>query len=217
MHPASLILVIFVLCNVNAIGNLRLRVDRKQQTTTVGQVENLRLINADTDQPIFNLTNNLVINLYELNTANFNIQATTIGSSGIVGSIRFAYNGNIRFRTDSAIPFSMCPTVGRRDYLTCTSLVIGNHTVKATPYANANATGTIGIPYQVSFQIVNVPPTLAPTKAPTTAPTKAPTTAPTNAPTNAPTKAPTNAPTKAPSAAPVTSAPISSCRIPKVR
>jgi hypothetical protein len=217
MHRATLLVGILALYHVDAIRGTRRNADRKLQTmTTVGQVENLRLINSDIDQAILNLTDNSVINLYSQSTANFNIQATTIFNSGIVGSVRFAFNGNTRFRTDSATPFSMCATNGGRDYLTCKGLGIGNHTVKATPYSNANATGAIGIPFQVTFRIVSIPPTTVPTKAPTNAPTKTPTAAPTTAPTKAPTAAPTKAPTAAPTNAP-TSAPVLLCQVPQVR
>ena len=143
----------------------------RQQQTTVGQVENLRLINADTNLPILNITNNLVINLYNLNTNNFGIQATVAANSGTVGSIRFAYNDIPRYRTDSVTPFSLCPTTGGRNYQTCPVLGIGNHRVTATPYSNANASGTIGLPYQVTFQIIYVATTPAPiTSNPTLAP-----------------------------------------------
>jgi hypothetical protein len=201
--------VLLLSSSIEAAGGIRRPVNRQlQTTTTVGQLENLRLINADTDQPILNLTNNLVINLYSMNTSNFSIQATTtINNDTVVGSIRFAYNGNSRFRTDSVSPFSMCPTAGGRDYQTCTVLNLGVHNVTATPFANANATGMVGIPYQVTFQIVNVSPTPAPNVVRTSEPTREPTISPTNAPTVVQTSVPTNAPIVAPMTVP-TSAPI---------
>jgi hypothetical protein len=201
--------VLLLSSSIEAAGGIRRPVHRQlQTTTTVGQVENLRFVNADTDKPILNLTNNLVINLYSLNTSNFSIQATTtINSDAVVGSIRFAYNGNSRFRTDSVSPFSMCPTAGGRDYQTCTVLSLGVHNVTATPFENANATGMVGIPYQVTFQIVNVSPTPAPNVVRTSEPTRAPIISPTNAPivvqTTVPTKVPIVAPMTVPTSAPI--------------
>jgi hypothetical protein len=127
---------------------------RLQSTNTVGQIQNLILIDADTDLPLLNLTNGTIINILSQPTSRFNVQATTF--HGGVGSVRFGYNGNSRFRTETGQPFSFCgdrQPVG--NYMPCQLLVAGQHTITATPFSNRSGTGIAGTPYQVTFQITN--------------------------------------------------------------
>jgi hypothetical protein len=182
------------------IGRSRLYDTTGRKLQTLGRVEQLVLINAITDLPIANLTNNVVINVATLPTSSFNIQATT---NGVVGSIRFGYNSNMNYQVESGQPFSFCGDKGG-NYKICSVLTIGRHVVTATPFSNASATGLAGTTFQVTFNITNITSTMAPTKAPQ-APTKVPTKAPTNLPTIAPTEAPTKAPTKSPTKAPTNS------------
>jgi hypothetical protein len=169
-----------------------------RELQAVGRVDDLQLINAITNQPIMSLSNGTVINIKEQATSNFNIQAVT--SNGIVGSLRFAYNGQPNYRTEKDQPFAFCgdgPWAG--NYYVCTALTIGRHTVTATPFSNVGANGTEGTPFQVTFTITNVTsqaPTNSPTKEPTNTPTMPPTQSPVGAPTGDPTEAPSNSPTK---------------------
>jgi hypothetical protein len=185
----------------------------------LGQVQNLVLIDANTDTPIFSLTNGMVINTAALSTTNFNIQAIT--TSGTVGSVRFSYNGQTNYKTEVNPPYAFCgdgPSVG--NYKPCAVLVAGQHTVTATPFSGSKANGDQGVSLQVTFTITNAIPTKAPMKSPTKSPVKAPMKSPTKSPaktpTNAPVPAPTPAPVPAPKSAPVTS-PTSSCNIAQVR
>jgi hypothetical protein len=187
MHGVLLTIALFYVSalwvvTAHPTGPSGLRHATLRNLQVVGRVENLRLINAVTDQPILNLTNGMIINVAAQATSNFNIQAVT--TDGTVGSVRFRYNAQANYRTEKDQPFAFCgdgQPVG--NYYTCSILTTGQHNVTATPFFSAGATGMAGTPFQVSFTIINVAslaPTMAPTQAPTQAPTKAPSQAPTS-------------------------------------
>ena len=161
---------------------------------SLGQVDRLVLINADTDMPIMDLINGTVINVATMSTTNFNIQATLVANSGSVGSIKFGYNTRPNFRTEASAPYAFCGDWSPSgNYHTCTNLVTSAlpHVVSATPYSGSTASGTKGLTKTVSFLIIDQPPTVAPTKMPSVAPTFASmTTAPTNQPSLQPIVAP---------------------------
>jgi hypothetical protein len=195
------------------LGSLRCTLAQYQRlraldTTAVGQIEGLYLINADTDRPIQVLRNGSLIITTNLGTSNFSIEAR--GTNGTVGSVQFGYNNISNFRVEKDAPFAFCGNSGD-NFIACSVLVQGEHTIKATPFYNQTARRPAGTPFQVTFTIVDTTsvPTDTPTKAPTTwSPTKTPTSgAPT---TFLSTKAPTKAPTSRPTYAPV------SCSIPRV-
>ena len=157
---------------------------------SVGQVDQFILYNAQTDQPLLTLTDGMVVNIATLNANTFNIVATTV--NGVVGSVKFGYNGNANARIESLPPYSLCGD-SNANYEVCTYLVVGSHTITATSYSGTKAGGTIGSVKTLTFQIVNnnnntpTPPVKSPTKAPTTPPIKSPTKAPTTPPVISPT------------------------------
>jgi CubicO group peptidase (beta-lactamase class C family) len=112
-------------------------------------VSALRLINANTDQPILTMTDGMTITLGNLPTRNLNVQAVT--SPSTVGSVRFALDGNTNYRTETDAPYALAgDDLG--DYRSWTPSV-GSHTVKATPYSGADATGVTGTPLTVKFTV----------------------------------------------------------------
>jgi hypothetical protein len=196
-----------------------------RQLQTLGQIDQFRLVHSDTDIAVYNITNGTVINIATEGTANFNIEVTTM--NGSVGSILFGHNNLVTYRSEAGTPLAFCGDGNPRgNFYQCTRLIVGTHSITATPYSGNRANGTMGDMKRIQFTIINQPviqptkaPTKAPTKSPTNAPTKSPTNAPTKSPTNAPTKSPTNAPTKSPSKAPTripTMSPIVDCNIPQV-
>jgi hypothetical protein len=210
---------------VRNIGNFQdvgvtgsFRGNRELQTTTVGQIADLLLINADTDRSIRRIIDGMVINLTAMGTTNFNIQATVTTTTGAVGSVRFGYNTTTEHMTQSTPPYSFCGNTGM-DYRSCPVLSkIGVHTITATTYSGKRATGTIGLEKKVSFRFAGTnanptTPALPPVLRPTTAITKAPTNAPVPVPALPPVLRPTTAITNAPTKAPV---PVKSCNIPRV-
>ena len=203
---------------------------RSLQTVVVGKVDKLILYNAYTDQPIFILSDGMVVNTATLNASSFNVVATTV--DGTVGSIKFGYNGNDNKKMEGTAPYAFCGNSGA-DFYVCPCLVVGQHNLTVTTYAGKKLTGTIGSVETLSFRIVDTQPTIPPTMAPLAPlPTMPPTIArlapvPTMPPTIAtlapvttmlPTIAPlAPVPTKNPLIAPIAAPTVTvSCNIPKV-
>ncbi len=120
-------------------------------------VTGLALYDATTDQPVpgYNpIPNGATLDLATL-PADITIVAVTNPPTG--GSVRFAYDGNANYRTESVAPFSISgDTAG--DLAPWTgNPATGAHTLTATPYAGAGATGTAGTPVTISFTATNTP------------------------------------------------------------
>jgi hypothetical protein len=116
--------------------------------TGTGAVTSFTLVNAQTDADIGPLPSGAVLDLSTLPSA-LNVRANTSGS---VGSVRFALDGNPNFRTESAAPYALAgDTAG--DYWPWTPSV-GSHGLTATPWSGAGATGTAGTARTVTFTVV---------------------------------------------------------------
>jgi hypothetical protein len=117
-------------------------------------VTSFTLINADTDQPIagYNpLPNGTTLNLATLPTRNLNLVANT--SPSIVGSVRFAVDGNSNFRTESDAPYTLAGDANG-DYAAWT-LALGSHVVTATPFSSSGGGGTAGTSLSRQFTIID--------------------------------------------------------------
>jgi CubicO group peptidase (beta-lactamase class C family) len=113
---------------------------------TPPKVTALTLVNADTDQPIVTMTSGMTITLANLPTRNLNVRAVT--SPPIVGSVRFALDGNSNYRTETGAPYALAGDDGG-NYRAWTP-ALGAHTLKATPYSG---TGTAGTSLTVGFTV----------------------------------------------------------------
>ncbi|HEX7900037.1 MAG TPA: DUF5060 domain-containing protein [Planctomycetota bacterium] len=119
-------------------------------------VASLTLVNADTDTDIGPLTPGQTLNLATL--PNLSVRANTSGAS-----VRFGYDANPSYRVESAAPFAIeGDTAGNYNPWTPST---GGHTITATAYSGAGATGSAGTPLSVSFTVVddasNAPPAVA--------------------------------------------------------
>ena len=117
-------------------------------------VTSFTLINADSDQPIAgyeSIADGANLNLAMLPTRNLNIRANTTPAS--VGSVRFALDENANFRTDNAAPYALGGDNGT-DYLPWTPSV-ANHSLTATPFSGADATGMAGVARTLSFKVID--------------------------------------------------------------
>ena len=108
------------------------------------------LIDADLDVDIGPLQNGDTLNLSTLPTRHLNVRANT--SPSPVGSVRFALDANGNYRTENTLAYSLAGDTGG-NYVAWTPSV-GSHTLAATPYTGANATGTVGTPLTVTFTVV---------------------------------------------------------------
>jgi hypothetical protein len=82
------------------------------------------------------------LNLATLPTQNVNIRANT--SPATVGSVRFALDGNASYSTDNASPYVLPWTP-----------LVGSHSVTATPFAGADASGIAGTAQTLSFKVID--------------------------------------------------------------
>ncbi|WOO40862.1 DUF5060 domain-containing protein [Rubellicoccus peritrichatus] len=118
------------------------------------EVTSLTLINADTDLPIAAhspLLDGASLDLNTLPTRNLNIQANT--SPTAVGSVRFGYDGNANYRTESTAPYAFeGDNAGNYEPWTPT---VGSHSVTATPYTAANGGGSAGAPLTINFTVTD--------------------------------------------------------------
>lgn len=156
------LVVMFLALHIDGLNTSRvfdrqqLCINQRCMHMVIGQVMELRLINADTDLPIVTLLDGMIVNIAIQNTTNFNIEAVT--DAGIVGSIQFTYNGLDNFRIESERPFALCgdgSPVG--NYRRCKNLVVGQHTVTATAYSGVGLTGTVGNTVTVTFTFISEP------------------------------------------------------------
>lgn len=124
---------------------------------TTQSLTSFTLINADTDKEIATLSNGYVIDFAKIGTSRLSIKANT--APGVVGSVRFALDGNSNFRTESGLPYTINGDAVT-DFFAWTPSV-GVHTLTGTPYSSINASGTKGTSLTLNFTVVNgtsVPP-----------------------------------------------------------
>lgn len=114
-------------------------------------VTSLTLINADTDADLQTLTTGTTLNLATLPTRNLNVRATTTPAA--VGSVRFGYDGNGSFRVENVGPYALAGD-SSGDYAPWTPSV-GNHSLGATPFSGAGATGAAGASKTITFSVVD--------------------------------------------------------------
>ena len=123
-------------------------------------VTSLTLFNADTDLPIAGydpLPSGAVLNLATLPTKNLNIRANT--NPATVGSVRFAYDGNVNYHLEGLAPYAIggdngLTASGTPNYNAWTPAV-GSHTLTVTPYTNGGGGGTAGTALTVAFTVTN--------------------------------------------------------------
>jgi hypothetical protein len=122
------------------------------KTAPAGQaVIGFTLVNADTNADIGSLSDGTTLNLATLPTRNLNVRANT--SPATVGSVRFGYDANSNYTTESVAPYAF-EGDSSGDYNPWTPTV-GSHTITATPYTGASAGGTAGTPLTVSFTVTD--------------------------------------------------------------
>jgi len=156
-------------------------------------VSSLTLIDADTDQPIAGfdpLNSGATLNLGTMPTRNWNLRANT--QPGTVGSVRFGYDGNAAYRTESAAPYALEGDSGG-NYNPWTPSV-GSHSTTGTPYDSAGGAGAAGTPLTITFTVIDDPttPSTNGTTPPPTPQPPGPTPGPNPGPGGTPASGPTN-------------------------
>jgi hypothetical protein len=116
------------------------------------EVTSLLLINADTDQVIEEINDGDVFNRQLLPTLNLSVQAITTGATG---SVRFGLDATSNFRVENFSPYVIFGD--NSGDIAGGSIALGQHTLTATPFTGANATGTAGTLETVDFEIIDEP------------------------------------------------------------
>ncbi|MFY0607672.1 MAG: DUF5060 domain-containing protein [Cyclobacteriaceae bacterium] len=109
-------------------------------------ITSLSLINANTNQPIGDLTQDYVINLTEIGSE-LNIRANTTGT---IGSVKFFLDGTA-VRTESTAPYAFAGDTDG-DYWVWTP-PLGNHTVKAIAYSEGGGAGSELSSIEINFTV----------------------------------------------------------------
>jgi hypothetical protein len=73
----------------------------------------------------------------------FNVRAVLSGGAAVVV---FDYQSTLKYHTDTASPYTLCPNA------TCSALKFGRHTVRATTYSSSALT-TSGKSFSITFEI----------------------------------------------------------------
>jgi hypothetical protein len=196
--------------NSNSLLHSRGLAERYLQVNSVTKLE---LINAKSDVKIMDLFDGQVVNMQDISALtipDFNINASV---SGPVSSVKFGYNGNATFRTETSAAYAFCGNSGN-NFFSCLELGYGTHKVTATPTSGKQLGQTVSI----TFTIINgVSPQVAPVPTPVTSPLPAPVPSPSTPPLPAPTKVPTRVPVQPLTQAPTkvtTKAPVPVVAIP---
>ena len=119
--------------------------------STTPAISRVMLVNADTDNDAFALTDGATINLATMGP-NLNLRADAAPS--VIGSVRFNLDGNAGFKVDSLAPYTIGGDNVWDDYLPWTPAP-GNHTLTVTPYSGAAGGGTAGTPVTINFTVIN--------------------------------------------------------------
>ena len=138
------------------------RDERRDLQATVGVVEDFILINSAADEAIATIENGATFNMATLNKSRFNIKATV---SGNVQSIKFGYNDESSFHDENGPTYAFCGHTGS-NFFRCEVLVVGEHTITATPYSEKDLDGVEGSPVQITFNIIDEKEPATPTQSP---------------------------------------------------
>jgi hypothetical protein len=117
-------------------------------TTQPPRVEQLTLVNTDTDMDLMELTEASTLNLDVL-PPNLTLRADT--DPPVVGSVVLQVDSGAP-RMENTAPYTLSDMTSPTDY-TPWSLGLGSHTITVTPYSGANATGIVGAPLTVTFTL----------------------------------------------------------------
>ena len=106
------------------------------------------IVDAETDRDVGELTHGGTINLA---TAGPGLNLRVDTTPPVIGSVKFALDGNAAYRTDHAAPYSIGGDNIWDDYLPWTPST-GGHNLTVTPFSTG---GTAGAPLTVSFSVIN--------------------------------------------------------------
>lgn len=149
--------------SVSAVNNVgeSPRSETKSGTTSVPQivVASINLVRSSGGETIEPLTGGETINIGTQNSGlGQNITVTAVTNPEISGSVVFRLtkpDGTIHSQTENSLPYVMYGDTSPTTFNPWQDLSLGGYTLTVTPYAGVNATGQIGVPQTIQFQVVN--------------------------------------------------------------
>ncbi len=121
------------------------------QSTPVLAVEQILLINADTDQTVGVIQNGSNFNIPNLGVTNLTLVATT--NPSIVGSVQLQLSGAVNeFRNENLAPYSLYGDNGSTNY-DGTPLTAGDYTITATAFTEKSGAGNASAPLTFNFSL----------------------------------------------------------------
>ncbi|MEP3571289.1 MAG: BspA family leucine-rich repeat surface protein, partial [Flavobacteriaceae bacterium] len=114
-------------------------------------IDRLVLVNADTEEDLFELTEGMIIDADALPTLNLDIRAETVSQSEAL-SVAFDLTGTQSIsRHENNAPYVLYQDING-DYKG-NVFELGNYSLTATPYSSDNVMGTAGTPSTINFEI----------------------------------------------------------------
>jgi hypothetical protein len=114
-------------------------------------VVSFTLMDADTDQPLFEVTDGIVLNLDVL-PPRLNIRADTVPAQ--VGSVGYEYDGDLG-RTENITPYSLGGDDGTGNFAPM-ELTLGEHVVAGTAYEGPDGSGVRGGSVTARFTVARL-------------------------------------------------------------
>jgi hypothetical protein len=135
----------------------------------------LKLINAETDTLVTDLSQNLVVQLgSSISPTKLTIQVVVNGFTPAPQSVKITLTGPVNRTVIETGTYTLCGNLGL-DFNPCTNLVYGKYNVKAELFTLRGALGTVISTTGLNFELKSptVPsPVLSPVRAPISAPTQ---------------------------------------------
>ena len=133
-------------CENSAIGAIEVI------SSEVLAVESFTLVNAETNEDLFDLEEGMVIDINSLPTLHLDIRANT---SDTVESVKLSLSGaQNSARTESLVPYALFQDLPIGDYKG-NDFIVGAYAVIGVPYSQDGARGTIGSSFQINFELVD--------------------------------------------------------------
>ena len=119
-------------------------------TSWAQSLSSFTLVDAQTNQDIMKLVDGSEVDLAVHPSNFFNIRADVDNATA---SVRFDWNGQFNFRTESAAPYTLFGD-DNGDY-NGMSLNLGLNSLSGTPFSGAGASGNAGAALNISFTVIN--------------------------------------------------------------
>ena len=150
----------FAVSSFNSVGESARSATASGVTSTPQvTISSINLVTANGATVIEPLTGGETINIGNQNGGvGQNISIIVNTNPAVAGSVVFSLtkpNGQVHSQTENAGPYAMFGDTAPTTLGPWQDLQIGGYTLTVTPYAGSNATGQVGVPQTIQFQVVN--------------------------------------------------------------